>query len=176
MQQADVTFSQQTLTISDWHIFEFWSVMLHYISFWKETRIIHAWRGKVESQQHEVVMKGEKLTCSTVKINNSGKTSFAQGVVTCPTEMCYLLSRQTRTVSLSSCVTWMASNCWLPCEKEKRLFYITSCNWSRPPLNLSPIATAFSVRFQPFAIYSICYSLKILRLYDRRMYWEERRA
>lgn len=127
----------------DWQIFEFWSVMLHYISFWKETRMIHTWSGKVESQeskwkptylngifseilQHKLVTKGEKITCGRIKINNRGKTSFARGVVSCPTETCYLLSRQTRTVSLSSCVTWMASNCWLPCEKENRLFYITS--------------------------------------------------
>lgn len=37
-QQANGTLSKEILKISDWHVFEFSAVMLHYVSFWKETR------------------------------------------------------------------------------------------------------------------------------------------
>lgn len=137
-QQAHVTFSKPILNISDWCLFEFCSVCC--VTFHFENKPFPTRRGKSESQeskckriylncifsevpQHKLVTKGGKLTCGRAKINNRGKT---QGVLCFSTEMRHLLSRQTRTVSLSSCVTWMASNCWLPWEKEIRLFYITS--------------------------------------------------
>lgn len=150
---ANVTFSKWKLLIGVWILL----CALRYILFWKETishpkgetgitrakwKPVYPNRIFSEALQHKLVTKGGKWTCGGVKITDYGKT---QGVLSYSTEMWHLLSRQTRTVSLSSCVTWMASNCWLPWEKQITLVYITSRDWSQPPLSPSPISSTLSL-------------------------------
>lgn len=151
---ANVTFSKWKLLVG-----VCLNSALCAVTFCFEKKPFPTWRGKLESQeskwkpvypnrvfsevlQRKLVTKGGKLTHGGVKITDYGKT---QGVLSYSTEMWHLLSRQTRTVSLSSCVTWMASNCWLPWEKQIRSVYITSRDWSQPPLSPSPISSTLSL-------------------------------